>query len=318
MAKKMSKSSKKTAPQKDVSISKDTKENMVSKVEVKKPQNQEQVSRVVGTIFIVIGVVLVGLGIFSYVKYRENPEFDGSLKSPSIVGINKLTNGKEITIKGVAEEYDQVIIYVDDTEVKTVKVDREKNFEYVYEVDAEGKYAVTVAGVKGFPKRMISPKSGSEIVAVDWTAPEIASLDYNAEVGTSTFTVIGTTEAYAEISLKRGVDSYSAVADEDGKFKIAQINLEEGPNVFNVETKDTAGNIGKIDDKVRVEYVLGASVNGDAVVDSTTGETDLPVAAGNLSSAQEIILGNTLMMVFGLLALMGFVTSGVLYYKKQS
>jgi hypothetical protein len=317
MAKRMSKSSKQTVSQKDISKKKDT-QKMVSKVEVKKPQDQEKVSRVVGTIFIIIGVVLVGLGIFSYVKYRENPEFDGSLKSPSIVGINRLTNGKEITVQGVAEEYDQVVIYVDDTEVKTVKVAKDKGFEYIYEVDDEGKYAVTVAGVKGFPKRVVSPKSNSEVVVVDWTAPEILSLEYSSEVGTETFTVIGTTEEYAEVSLKRGVDSYSGIANEDGKFKITQIGLEEGPNVFNVETKDTAGNVGKNDEKVRVEYVLGASINGDAVVDTATGETDLPVAAGNLSHAQDIILGNTLMMVFGLLALMGFVTSGVLYYKKQS
>ena len=311
MAKKMSKSSQQTAPQEFTSKKED---NMVSKVEVKKPQDQEQVSRVVGTIFIVLGVVLVGLGIFSYIKYRENPEFDGSLESPSILSEKSLTNSKEIVLKGNADDYDQVYVYVDGNEVDLIKVSKDGSFEYTYGVESEGKYAFSVAGVKGFPKRVMSAQSSRELIEVDWTAPELVSVDYKGEVGTETFTIVGKSEPYAEVFLKRGVDSYTSSTDENGDFKIAKIGLEEGPNVFNLEIKDTAGNIAKVDEKVKVTYTVGGSVNGDAVVDGS----DLPVAAGSLSEAQDMLLGNRLMMIFGLLSIFGFIASGVYVSKKQN
>lgn len=310
MAKKMSKSTKKAAPTKK--SPKTEGKNMVSKVEIKKPMDQDQVSRIVGTVFIVVGAILIGFGIYSYIKFRQTPELDVSLEAPSMVGISRLTNGDEVIIKGVAEDYDDVFVYVDGEEVDTVKVQKDDSFEYVYMVEEEGSYAVAVAGVKGFPKRIISEQSEAEVVTVDWTAPELVAIDYSPEVGTETFSIVGETEPSAEISVKRGVDSYSAIADENGEFKIMQIGLEEGPNVFNVEVKDVAGNVAKVDEKVRVIYSPESDVNGDAIADDS-----LPVAAGDLDDAMEYMFGNTMMFVFGIIALAGFGVSSVYVVKKQ-
>jgi hypothetical protein len=276
--------------------------------------DQETVSRIVSGVFIVIGIVLIGIGVYSYLNYRQTPELNSELETPSMVGISKLTNGTEILVKGVAEDYDEVFVYVDGDKVDSVKVAKDDTFEYAYTVDAEGEYSLSVSGVKGFPRRYMSEISLPEEVLVDWTAPEVTSLDYTPEVGTDYFTVIGSAEPNAEVYVKRGVDSYSAIADDDGVFKITNIMLEKGANVFNVEVEDLAGNLAKVDEKIRVTYSPDSDVNGDAISDMVDGE--LPVAAGELEEAMTYILGNNLMMIFGILALAGFSTSSSVMYKK--
>ena len=95
MAKKKSKSSIQTAPK---NISK-KKESMLSKVEIKKPQDQERISRIVGTIFIVLGVLLISFGIYSFVKYNRNPEMNTTYESPVMVGVNELTKEDSVVIR---------------------------------------------------------------------------------------------------------------------------------------------------------------------------------------------------------------------------
>jgi len=280
-------------------------ESMLSKVEVKAPLDQEKVSKIVGTIFIALGLLLIGYGIFSFIKYSRNPEFDESLQSPSLSGTSVLTSEDSITIKGLADGYSEVFVYVDNEEVGRVKVGKEGEFEYKHNVEKEGKYAVSVAGVKGFPKRHISSQSDLRVVTVDRTAPELESLEYASEVGTDTFTLVGNAEPGSEVVLKRGTSVYSSKSDEDGKFEIKEIALEEGPNVYNVEIKDEAGNVTYSEEKVKVTYSKESNVNGDAVYD----ENGLPVAAGDLEEALSEIFGNNLMLVFGLLALASFVIS---------
>ena len=50
-------------------------ESMVSKVEVKNASeyDQDRVSRVLGTVFIVLGLAFVIYGIISFVRYNRNP-----------------------------------------------------------------------------------------------------------------------------------------------------------------------------------------------------------------------------------------------------
>ncbi len=309
MAKKKSKSSIQTAP-KNISNKKDS---MLSKVEIKKPQDQEKISRIVGTIFIVLGVLLISFGIYSFVKYNRNPEMNTQLESPVMVGINELTKEDSVVIRGSANGYDQVFIYVDGEEIERVKVAKDGSYEYTLNLVDEGKYAVTVAGVKGFPRRYISPTSEVLTVTIDKTAPTISKIKYPAEVGTETFSLTGVVEPNAVVTVKRGTGLYRATCDKNGNFKISGIVLEVGPNIFNIELKDEAGNELKVEEKVRVIYSKDSSVNGEAVDD-----TSIPVAAGELDSAMSVILGNKLMILFGILALVGmFSSTGVLLYKNR-
>jgi len=309
VAKKKSKSSIQTAP-KNIPNKKDS---MLSKVEVKKPQDQEKISRIVGTIFIVLGVLLISFGIYSFIKYNRNPEINTSYESPVMVGVNELTKEDSVVIRGSASGYDQVFIYVDGEEIGRVKVAKDGSYEYTLNLVDEGKYAVTVAGVKGFPRRYISPTSEVLTVTIDKTAPTISKIKYPAEVGTKTFSLTGVVEPNAVVTVKRGTGLYRATCDKDGNFKISGIILEAGPTVFNIELKDEAGNEVKVEEKVKVIYSEDSSVNGEAVDD-----TSIPVAAGELDSAMSVILGNKLMILFGILALVGmFSSTGVLLYRNR-
>lgn len=297
MAKKKSKSSPKLTEVKK-------KESMVSKVEIKNPEDQERISRVVGSIFIFLGILLISYGIYSFVKFSKNPELDDTLDSPSLSGTEVLTNEDDILIRGLADGYDEVIIYVDNDEVKRVKVEKDSTFEYSYTADKEGKYALSISGVKGFPKRYMSAQSDMRVVEVDRTDPVLVDIKYPAEVGTETFTMTGTVEAGAEVTVKRGTDKYVVECDENGEFSISDILLDEGPNVFVLGISDKAGNSIEVEEKVKVAYSMDSDVNGNAVMDS-----DLPVASGELEAALRIIKENNLMFVFGLIALLGFMFS---------
>jgi hypothetical protein len=189
-------------------------------------------------------------------------------------------------------------------------VDSEGAFEYEYPIEDEGTYAVSVAGVKGFPKRYISLQSDMRMVEVDRTDPVLTEIDYPEEVGTESFTLIGNVEPNAEVVVTRGTDKYVATCDEQGDFKITEILLEEGPNVFGVSIVDEAGNEVEVDEKVKVTYSMDSDVNGNAVTD------EIPVASGELEEAMQKLLGNNLMMLFGLIAMVAFFfSSGFAFLK---
>ena len=314
MAKKKSKSAKTSKVSKKVVEKTQPKDSMVSKVEIKKPDSQERISRIVGTVFIFLGIVLIGYGIYSFVRFSRTPELDETLDSPSLSGTEVITNDENILIKGVAESFDEVFVYVDNEEVARVKVDSEGAFEYEYPVEKEGTYAVSVAGVKGFPKRFISLQSDMRMVEVDRTDPVLTEIDYPEEVGTESFTLVGNVEPNAEVIVTRGTDKYVATCDEQGDFRIAEILLDEGPNVFGVSIVDEAGNEVELDEKVKVTYSTDSDVNGNAVTD------EIPVASGELEKAMQELLGNNLMMLFGLIAIVGFFFSSgftFLKYKRE-
>ncbi len=314
MAKKKSKSAKTSKVSKKVVEKTQPKGSMLSKVEVKKLDSQEKISRIVGTIFIFLGIVLIGYGIYSFVKFGRTPELDETLDTPSLSGTEVITNDENILIKGTADSFDEVFVYVDNEEVARVKVDAEGTFEYDYPIEAEGTYAVSVAGVKGFPKRYISLQSDMRMVEVDRTDPLLTEIDYPKEVGTESFTLVGNVEPNAEVIVTRGTDKYVATCDEQGDFKITEILLDEGPNVFGVSIVDEAGNEVELDEKVKVTYSMDSDVNGNAVTD------EIPVASGELEEAMQKLLGNNLMMLFGLIAIVAFFFStgfAFLKYKRK-
>ncbi len=305
MAKKKSKSAKTSKVSKKVveKAQPKPKDSMLSKVEIKKPGSQEKISKVVGTIFIFLGIVLIGYGIYSFVRFSRTPELDETLDTPSLSGMEIITNDEDVVIRGTAEGFDEVFVYVDNEEVARVKVDSEGTFEYEYPVEGEGTYAVSVAGVKGFPKRYISLQSDMKMVKVDRTDPVLTKIDYPEEVGTESFTLVGSVEPNAEVTVTRGTDKYVATCDEQGDFSITEILLDEGPNVFGVSITDEAGNEVELEEKVKVTYSMDSDVNGNAVTD------EIPVAAGELEEAMQVLLGNNLMMTFGFLAILGFLLS---------
>lgn len=285
---------------------KSKKGSMLQKVEIKEPKDQDRSSRIVGGIFIFLGILLISYGIFSFIKFNRTPELDESFDVPSLAGTEMLTSGEEIIVKGIAPDFDQVFIYIDNNEVGRVRVGEDSTFEYTYPVEGEGKFALSVAGVKGFPKRFISVQSDMRIVEVDWTSPELTDLQYPIEVGTETFTIVGTVEPDCEAILRRGTNRYDATCDEEGKFRIDGILLEEdGPNLYTLEIADKAGNSVEIEEKVKVIYSVNSDVDGNAVFD------ELPVAAGELEAAMRIIRENNLMVLFGIVALLAFMLSSV-------
>jgi hypothetical protein len=288
--------------------------SMRSKVEIKQPlpHNQEKISRLVGSVFIGLGVLLVAFGIFSFIKYREEPLLDPELEAPKITKMTSLTNEDEISIEGEAKGYDMVFVYEGEEKVGEAKVGDEGEFSFEYIVEDEGEYALQVGGVKGFPNRYISPLSKEELSIVDKTGPssESVTLKYGPETNKDTFILVGTTEPEATVEVKRGTESFGGIASTDGEFRVEDIRLDEGKNVFSVYVSDIAGNETAIDEKVRVTYTPGGSVNGDAVVDE-----NIPQAAGTLDD----LFANNLMMIFGLIALVAlFASSSVVYLKNKS
>ncbi|HBB64979.1 MAG: hypothetical protein UR49_C0024G0006 [candidate division WS6 bacterium GW2011_GWF2_33_92] len=287
--------------------------DMRSKVEIKQPlpQNQERISRLVGSVFIGMGVLLVAFGIYSFIRYREEPLFNPDLEAPTLDEVTSITNGDKIMVKGSAAGFDEVFVYVNEEKIDTTKLDDDSKFSYEYIVDEEGEYAISVAGVKGFPNRTIGPRSTSKIAIADWTAPsqDSVTLRYGQETNKNTFTLAGTTEGNASVEVKRGTESFGGLSDSKGNFRIEGIALDEGKNVFSIYVEDSAGNQVTLDEKIRVSYSPTGTVNGDAVVDE-----DIPQAAG----AFDTLFGNQLMMLFGLIALIAFgVSSSVVYIKNK-
>lgn len=299
----------KTATQKNVA-KQQKQENMQSKVEIKQPErNQEKMSRIVGSVFIGLGVLLVAFGIYSFIRFREDPA-DIDLEAPVLGDVTTLTNGDKILIRGSAKGFDDVFVYVDDAKVGSAKVDGEANFSYEYTVEREGEYAINVAGVKGFPNRVMGPRSEIKIATVDWTGPdpEAVEFKYGEETNKDTFVIVGKAEPFSTVIVKRGILSYETIVSSEGEFRLEGIELEEGRNVFTMSIKDQAGNEITLEEKIRVTYNPAGDVNGDAVVDE-----DIPQASGELDA----LFGNQLMLIFGLIAIAAFGTSFVYMYKKQ-
>jgi hypothetical protein len=321
MAKKKSKSEKAPKTQRRLPTKEGRKidkknESMKEKVEIKKPAGTDKASRIVGTIFIGLGILLVAFGVYSFLKFRAEPTYNEELPVPTMEYVTDLTNEKEITVKGKAPGHDSVAIFVNDERVGQTRV-KEDSYEFTYELEDEGEYSVSVAGLKGFPFREISPRSEAELAIVDTTGPDVEDLDlkYTEETGTSVFTLAGNTEPNVTIEVRRGVSTYEATADNDGDFRIEGIALDEGKNVFYLNLTDPAGNTVTLDEKVRVAYSPGADLNGDGVADEDVAGADdeLPQASGEFDSR----LARNLMLIFGIAAIFVFSGSSIYAFNKR-
>jgi hypothetical protein len=292
------------------------KESMKKKVQVKMPVGADKASRIVGTIFIGLGILLVAFGVYSFLKFRADPTYNEEIPVPTMEAVTELTNEKEITIKGNAPELDSVAVFINDERVGQTRV-KDDSYEFVYEVESEGEYSVSVAGLQGFPLREVGPRSEAVLAVVDTTAPDIEdiSLEYAEETGVSTFTLKGNIEPNVTVEVRRGVSTYEATANDDGDFKVEGIALDEGKNVFYLNLTDPAGNTVTLDEKVRIAYTPGADLNGDGVADDVAGVGDeLPQADGELDG----LLARNLMFIFGIAAIFVFSGSSIYAFNRKN
>lgn len=299
---------KENIAQKEINV-----ESMKSKVEIKQPnrRDQERISRLVGSLFIGVGVLLVAFGVYSFIRFREEPVLDESLSTPIITDITTLTNSDSISIKGRAEGFDSVFVYVNNQKKDSVRVNTGSTFDYTFKIDSEGTYTIALAGIKGFPSRVVSKLGESKPSTVDWTAPskDSLSLKYSAESNKGSVKISGSVEPNSTVEIKRGTAQYTTIANSDGEFLLTDVVLDEGKNVFSIVLKDQAGNEVTLDEKIRIEYSKDADVNGDAATDE-----NIPQADGELS----LLIDNNLMLVFGILALISFIASATFVLKKKS
>ncbi|MCD4811667.1 hypothetical protein K8R14_03630 [bacterium] len=314
---------KKSTKKGNNSVNKETGKSMKQKVQLIAASGNDKASRIVGTIFIGLGVLLVAFGVYSFIQFRSDPVFEETFVTPSLEYVTELTNGSEVMVKGEALDYDSIAIFVNDEKIDEVKV-VDGIFEYTYEVEDEGEFAISVAGLKGFPIRKISVRSVEFVAIVDKSAPssEEVELVYGGETNRDSFRMTGNVEPNSTVEIKRGVEVYTSLADGEGYFEILDIVLDAGKNVFSISVTDSAGNMTTLDEKVRVEYSVDGSVNGNAVADqytedsgravAGTGDT-IPQAAGEL----DIRLARTLMLVFGLAAIFVFSGSSVYAFSKR-
>lgn len=278
---------------------------MTRKIRIEQPQREKEsvFSMVIGTVLVALGLLLFVTGVVMLVLFNLPPRENTEIASPTLYDVPSATNTRSISIKGETE-YDKVMVWVnDDLVAKSLEV-KDGKFEFVYPVETEGEYLFQVSAIKGFPLRYRSPKTSGVLVEADWTAPSNqAQLTYKKSTDRSVFSISGTVEDEVFVTLSRNGKEYTDQADLNGVFAIKNIPLKAGKNEFSVVLKDEAGNVTKLDKNVIISYVLG-DINGDGISD-----TNLPVSAGNFFNENIFKSGNSLMALFGLLALGAMGTS---------
>jgi len=291
------------------------KQKTMSDKVVLQKKDHEMASRVVGTIFIIVGTILVGLGIYSFVTYKIEPELDENLTTPILRELSSVTNDRIVELGGTAEGIQKVRIFLDDVLLETIKVEDGK-FKYEWEVEDEGIYAISIDGLKGFPRQKRSAISETTFLTVDRTPPSSnISLEYPVEVVMESFLVEGVIDPNTTLILKRGTQSYSGVSDEDGNIELVISLLDEGKNVFGLLLRDEAGNETIPEEKVRITYSPRGDIDGNGVQGVST---EIPEASGNLLEAMKEVFNNQLMIFFGLLAILSmFITSVILVRKAK-
>lgn len=290
------------------------KQKSMSEKIVIQRRDHEMASRIVGTVFIIVGTILVGLGIYSFVTYKAEAELNEDLKTPVLSELSSVTNEKIVELSGTAEGINKVRIFLDDVLLDTVKV-KDSKFNYSWEVTGEGIYSLSVDGLKGFPRQERSNISESVFLTVDWTAPTSKmALEYSTEVNMDNLTLGGEIDPNTKIILRRGTKSYEGVSDKDGNISMAIDLLDEGKNVFGIVLEDEAGNQTIPEEKVRVTYSSAGHINGNGVAGVSDG---IPEASGNLVEAMREVFNNQLMMIFGILAILSMFTTSMILVRKS-
>lgn len=287
----------------------------------KTSSDEQMVSRVLGGFFVVVGLTLVALLIVMFIISRLPYRKDPNMPIPTLEEIDEYTNDDEIDIKGEVIPGEKVALYQDGKLLDDrVEADDSGEFEFKdIDLDEEGETKFEAVTVRGriFKKR--SEKSNSVETEVDRTKPSSkVSLEYDENASSDEVTIKGEAEKDSSVILKNDDNEYETKTDKDGNFEISGVKLEDGENEYEVRVKDKAGNEVKSSTKVKINR--NGDVNGDGATSATgTSGGKLPESAGELDKAIEFLLGNKIMFVIGLAALLVFGASstGVYFYNKR-
>lgn len=321
---------------------------MVDKVNQQMATEEDSLmAKIIGFGLILLGAAFIVLAVVVVVLSRRSAEIDESLEVPTLKA-NLYTNEEVTAVEGTTSPDGEVMFFIDGEEsdvVATADSDGEFSAELTLP-NEEGVYDIQAATVEGFPLRNRSKKSDISSITLDKTAPSAeAEFDYDPISQDGKFDLSGTVDpnAIVRLSAPDGVEYYTS-ANEDGKFNFEQIKLNAKDTEYNVTLVDEAGNERELALKLEVSYpafvepIASGDVNGDGVVDDADGDLngdgvttgdgtvagvtdtpDLPEAAGELDAAMDILGGNTLMLILGLVAVAVFsLNSGVVAVKLGS
>lgn len=282
----------------------------------------ENLARMIGVLFIVIGfgliIVLVGSFVVSRLPYRVDP----NLPIPTLDPISEFTNKDTLDLSGSALPGEIVVLYKDGDRTSTT-AETDSDGEFIFKdivLEDEGDIAFEAAVTRGGIFKRRSEFSNEVSAVVDWSPPSsVVSLEYDKETTTGTTTVTGTADPDTTVILENETNTYETVTDSDGTFRVEVTDLEPGVNEFTIRVRDNAGNEVVAPSIVTIAYTSAGDLNGPGAAVGPNGEL-LPESAGELEAALEFLAGNNLMLIFGLLALAAFGASTSLAYnhsKKQ-
>jgi hypothetical protein len=277
----------------------------------------ENLARMLGVIFIVVGfgliIALVGGFVVSKLPYRVDP----NLPIPTLDSISEYTNQDSLDLSGSALPGETVVLYKDgDRTGTTAETDADGEFTFKDTVlEDEGDVTFEAAVTRGGIFKRRSEFSNEVSAVVDWSPPSsVVSLEYEEETATGTTTVTGTAEPDTTVILEGDINTYEAETGGDGTFEVEVSDLEQGSNEFTIRVKDKAGNEVVASSMVTIAYASNGDLNGPGVAVGPDGKP-LPESAGELEAALAFLAGNNLMLVFGLLALAAFGVSSTFAYR---
>ncbi|MBN2100617.1 hypothetical protein JW710_01840 [Candidatus Dojkabacteria bacterium] len=283
------------------------------------PENKSSVGKVLGGLFVIVGLALVGLLIIIFVISRLPYRKDSSLPIPTLEKLDEETREDEVDIKGETIPGETVMLFKDGEMLdQKEKADNDGNFEFEkVELDEEGDTDFEAVTVRGSVFKKRSEKSNKVTMDVDWTAPSSkVSLDYDEESTGDKATVKGKAEKNSYVILENEDNEYETKTDKDGNFEFKDVQLSKGENTYDVSVRDEAGNEVLSSSEVKITYEAG-DINGNGATDSKedTGKSEqLPESAGSLEEALTEILGNRLMFILGMLVVLAFSASGTAAY----
>lgn len=303
-----------------INFSQNSKSNKTDSSKTKKTEGKFP-TRIIGGIFVILGLGLVGLLIALFVISRLPYRTDPKMPIPTLDKLDEYTKDDKIDITGEVTPGEKVRLYQDGELLKgDVKADKSGDFKFDdVELEEEGEtkfQAVTVSGTI-FKKR--SEKSNVVKTKVDWSAPSgKVKLEYEKESSKDKANITGEADKNSYVILRGEDDEYETKTNDKGKFEFEEVELEEGKNEFKVSVKDEAGNEVLSSSQVEINYDAG-DVNGDGAStgddqDGEGGKEGLPESAGELEAAMDFLLGNKLMLALGLVALAVFASSSASAY----
>ncbi len=287
-----------------------------------KPANQRDsdttLARVTGIFFVLIGILLVGLVVFSFVVSRLPYRVDNKMPVPTLSKLPTTTTDSTISVQGETIPGETVALYENGKlSNATVTANNDGKFTFKdtkFTTDQTNNFeAVTVSG-KVFKRR--SEKSNTVTVKLASSTPTTpVKLEFSKSTTSGTTTIKGTAEKNVRIKLNVGQREYETQADRNGNFTFKDVKLDPGSNQITVTPED-----GQNPQKITISYNK-PSINGNgATTNRNTGTSgQLPESAGELDAALDFIRGNKLMTIMGLIALLGFAgsSSAVFLYNSK-